>query len=59
LIYILIDNIFNLTRNAVAGAAMVEKWSEGDAVGIARQGKGFFAMTKRSGDNYKEDAWLR
>jgi hypothetical protein len=28
---------------------MVEKWSEGDALGIARQGKGFFAMTKRSG----------
>jgi hypothetical protein len=29
---------------------MVEKWSEGDALGIARQGKGYFAMTKRSGN---------
>jgi hypothetical protein len=36
-------------RNAVAGTKMVEKWSEGDTVGIAREGKGFFAMTKRSG----------
>ena len=42
-------NMAEYCRNAVAGAPMVEKWSEGDAVGIARQGKGFFAMTKRSG----------
>ena len=35
----------------MAGTKMVEKWSEGDAVGIAREGKGFFAMTKRSGKN--------
>jgi hypothetical protein len=34
---------------------MVEKWSEGDALGIARQGKGFFAMTKRSGTEINID----
>ena len=34
-------------RTAVAGTTNAEFWSEGDAVGMARQGKGYFAMSKR------------
>ena len=36
-------------RTAVSGAPTAEFWSDGDAVGLARAGKGYFAMSKRSG----------
>ena len=32
-------------RTACAGAPATEFWSTGDAVGIARTGKGYFAMS--------------
>ncbi len=35
-------------RNAIVGTAREHFWSEGDAVGMARTGKGYFAMAKRS-----------
>ena len=36
-------------RTACAGAPAEEFWSTGDAVGIARTGKGYFAMSKSAG----------
>ncbi|XP_059078681.1 alpha-amylase-like [Tigriopus californicus] len=36
-------------RNAVAGAPQENFWSEGDSMGLSRTGKGFFAMSQRSG----------